>query len=673
MATKYLIGASIAALILGHGGFAFAAEADDGAAPVSEVVVTATRGTEGVLADRIGSSVTVITAQDMADRHVRVVSDVLRDVPGFAVSRLGAVGGLTQVRVRGTEANHVLTLIDGIEAADPFQGEFDFGGLLSDDVARIEILRGAQSALYGSDAVAGVINYITPSAQDAPGGRLRVEFGGQGTFGGSARYAAVHGPFDLVVNAGVQTTDGYVTQTLPGGRRKVGSELESFSGKLGYRVTETLTLRGVVRYANTHAETSNSSFGRGLVDSPGAYSDSANLTWFVGGDLKLLDGAWTHGLSFQGLDAERNGYSVGRRSGGNEGLRRKASYVTTYRLETGGLHHQLTGAVDWEKETYQNTSPASSGADTTRRSIRNVGLVAQYDLQIGDKAGVGGAVRHDDNDVFENATTWKAQGFYRFNEMIRVRAAGGTGIKNPSQIELFGFNATGPFPFRGNPNLKPEKSHGYEGGVDLSVRDGRVTLGATWFHATLKDEIFTYFGGAGLPSACLAPPAGTSTACNRTFDSIQKGIELFGTVEILPELTASGSYTDLSARENGLEEIRRAPHIGSANLTWKPLAGRATLNLNVRYNGRQLDSNFSGLDVPLPASLPHVKPATGANAGKVILPSFTLVNLSGSFDVNPHVEVFARVENLTKADYYEVFSFPTQPRAAYVGARVKFR
>jgi vitamin B12 transporter len=673
MPGKYFWSAGIAALLAAQSSAALAADKAGEGTPVSEVVVTATRASQGVDADKIGSSVTVISAQDLETRQVRIVSDVLRDVPGFAVSRSGGVGGFTQVRVRGTESNHVLTLIDGIEASDPFFGEFDFATLLADDVARIEILRGPQSALYGSDAIAGVINYITPSAQEAPGGRMRVEFGSEDTFGGAARYAGVVGPLDYVINAGVQRTSGYVEQTLPGGQRPVGSELQSFAAKAGYQVSETLKLRGVVRYTDTHAETASSSFGRGLIDSPGTYYDAKSLYYFLGADLALADGAWTHSASFQGVDADRDSYSARRRSGGDDGLRKKASYATSYRLQTGPLTHLLTGAVDWEKETYQNTSPLSSGADTTRRSIKDLGLVGQYDLQIGDHAGLGGAVRHDNNDFFKDATTWKAQGFYRFNDMIRVRAAAGTGIKNPSQTELFGFNATGPFPFRGNPNLKPEKSRGWEAGADLSVWDGRVSLGATYFHARLKDEIFTYFGGPGLPAACPAPPAGTSTTCNRAFDSTQTGVELFGTLKVLPDLALSGSYTDLTAKENGLQEIRRAPHIGSANLTWTPLAGRATVNLNVRYNGAQLDSNFSGIGItPLPAGLPHVKPATGANAGKVVLPAFTLVNLSASYDLTEHVELFGRVENLTKEDYYEVFSFPTQPRAAYVGARVKF-
>jgi vitamin B12 transporter len=663
-------GASLAALVAAL--LPAAAGAADADRPVEELVVTGTRAPEGVDPDKIGSSVTVITPQDFEDRQVRIVSDVLRDVPGFAVSRTGALGGQTQVRVRGTEGNHVLTLIDGIEADDPFLGEFDYATLLADDVARIEILRGPQSALYGSDPIGGVINYITPTAADDPGGQLRIEGGSEKTLGVAGRYAAVAGPVDYVLSGASQTTDGYVGQTLPGGARRLGSKLSSAAAKVGWQVSEQLQVRAVVRVTDTHAQINSSSFGRGQVDSPGSYFDATSFYGFLGADLSLLDGRWTHSLSVQGVSSDRDGFNARGRASGDQGVRRKGSYATTYKLETGDLTHRFTGAVDFEKETYENTSPASSGADLTRRSIRNTGFVGQYDLEIGDNAGVGAAVRYDDNEFFKNATTYKVQGFYRLNEMVRFRAAAGSGIKNPSQTELFGFNATGPFPFRGNPDLKPEKAHGWEAGADLTFLDGRVTLGATYFDQKLKDEIFTYFGGPGLPAACPTPPLGTSTTCNRTFESTQKGEELFGTAKLTDQLEISGAYTHLRARENGLEEIRRAPNIASANLTWRPLEGRATINLNVRYNGRQLDSNFSGINPPFPAGLSNVKAATGANAGKVVLASFTLVNLAVSYDLNDHLQVFGRVENLGDEDYYEVFGFPAQPRAAYGGVRVKF-
>jgi vitamin B12 transporter len=212
-------------------------------------------------------------------------------------------------------------------------------------------------------------------------------------------------------------------------------------------------------------------------------------------------------------------------------------------------------------------------------------------------------------------------------------------------------------------------------GADVAFWDGRITLGATYFDQTLEDEIFSASraGATALARAdCPVPPVGATTSCNRAFDSKQRGVELFGHVEIVQGLTLSGSYTDLDADENGVEEIRRASRIGSANLTWRPLDGRATLNLNVRHNGPQLDSNFTGIPTPFPAGLPDVKPGTGVNAGRVVLASYTLANLSGSFEVTEAIEVFGRVENLADEDYYEVFGFPTSPRAAYVGARLWF-
>jgi len=132
---RYLISASLLALLAASPHLAFAQDAKP--ATVDDLIVTSTRDIEGVAADKIGGSLTVITAQDFEDRQVRIVSDVLRDVPGVAVSRTGAVGSLTQVRIRGTEGNHVLTLIDGIKADDPFIGEFDYATLLADDVARV--------------------------------------------------------------------------------------------------------------------------------------------------------------------------------------------------------------------------------------------------------------------------------------------------------------------------------------------------------------------------------------------------------------------------------------------------------------------------------------------------------------------------------------------------------
>ena len=166
-----------------------------------EVVVTATRDARGAFADTLGSSFTILSQEDLEKRQTRYVSDILRDVPGVAVSRLG-FGGQTQVRMRGAEGNHTLVMIDGIEASDPFFGEFDFATLIADDVARVEVLRGQQSALYGSDAIGGVINYITLDGREAPGLRTRLEGGSFGTKEVSARFAGATETVDYALSGG---------------------------------------------------------------------------------------------------------------------------------------------------------------------------------------------------------------------------------------------------------------------------------------------------------------------------------------------------------------------------------------------------------------------------------------------------------------------------------------
>jgi vitamin B12 transporter len=248
------------------------------------------------------------------------------------------------------------------------------------------------------------------------------------------------------------------------------------------------------------------------------------------------------------------------------------------------------------------------------------------------------------------------QGFYRVTDMLRLRAAAGSGVKNPSQTELFGFNASA-FPFVGNPNLKPEKSEGWEVGGDLTFNEGRVRLGATYFDSRLKDEIFSVFGAP--LSLCarpgFPPPFSCSTTSNRATKSTQNGVELFANAQLSDAFSFDGAYTHLDAKENHVKEIRRPSTIASANLTWHAPDERGSATLTVRYNGDMTDSDFSAFP-----------PRT------VTLKSYTLVNLATSWSVTDHIEVFGRVENLADESYQEVYGFNAQGRAAYAGVRARF-
>ncbi len=683
----------------------FAQEADNGDESSDIIVVTASRSGDGVDRNLIGSSVTVIDTQQVEERETRIVSDVLRDVPGVAVSRAGAVGGLTQIRIRGTEGNHVLMFVDGIKASSPYQGEFDFGALIADDAARIEVLRGQQSALYGSDAIGGVINYTTLSGREAPGIRLRAEGGSFGTYNGTARVAGTVGDtFDYALSGSFFHTDGYPTAparsvsvgpdytspTAPG-IRDVGSESAAASAKFNWTPGDAFRLSGVLRYGRTKADLNDSSPWGGpvtigqipvitTVDSDGVHYKDESWSGLLRAELDTFDGIMTTAASAQFVDSRRDSYDPFPYSWsdyfGNKGTRYRGSLENTVRFGSERIKNVLTLAIDAEREEYRNLSPGTILSD--KHSFDTMGFVMQYNVAIDRRLSLGASVRIDKNDQFEDATTWHFDGSYLAPTGTRLHAAAGKGIKNPTATELFGYSP----PFVGNPLLQPEQSEGWEAGVDQSFGNGLVTIGATYFKSKLTNWI----------QSCSLN--GNSSVCNSGPISRQQGVELFGqarlgavridlaythldtpqtvTAVINPNNPVTGygagpSYSDpipvgydymtpgLVAATT-IQAVRRPENSASLNVSWVPENLPVSGTLTVRYNGKMKDYAFD----------------TYYNYVLVDMKAFTLVNLALRYKLNDNVEFYARAENLLDEDYQEIFSFNAPGRAVYGGVRLHF-
>lgn len=605
-----------------------------------QIVVTASRSGEGVKASQLGASVTVLDADAVDKRQTRVVSDILRDVPGVAVSH--AIGGLTQIRLRGSEANHALVLIDGIEASDPYNGEFDFDGFIADQDVKIEVLRGQQSSLYGSDAIGGVVHYITLSGAEAPGFIARAEGGSFDSYNGTARFAGVAGALDYVVSGGYYRTDG--TPTARNGVRDIGAEYYGANAKVAWSPTENFKLTAVARYSrnrddsNSTEQDSRSPLFGYIVDTPGGYSTKEAFYGLVRAEVTALEGRWTNALTGQFVDVTRKGFLSTGLDNGSNGRRYKGSFESSLRFGSDTIVHRLTAAVDVEREEFQNQSPFGFPG---RRNTDNLGVVGQYELVANDALTLGASIRRDENNRFADTTTWRVQGSYKLLSGTRIRAAYGTGVKNPGYFELYGF-LDGKY--IGNPNLKPEKSEGWEVGVEQTFVN--VTVGATYFDSRLKDEIFTTFPA----------PTFVATPTNRITQSKQHGVEAFVAIVPSPQIRFDFAYTYLKARENGTVEVRRPRHIGSANLSVASSDQRFTGTLTLRYNGVQQDVAFTD-----PSFVPV----------NVRLKDYTLVNLNAAYSVMPNLEVFGRIENLANEHYEEVFSYRTPGRTAYAGLRVK--
>lgn len=625
--------------------FAAALASTSALAQSDDIIVTATRA-GGLSRDVLGISASVIGPNDLEARQTRALSDVLRDVPGVAVSRAGGAGQLTQVRMRGAEANHTMVLIDGVEASDPFQGEFAFENLIADDVARVEVLRGPQSALYGAQAIGGVISYTTASGAEASGVRGRLEYGSFDSWNGAARVAGVADALDYAVSASASRTNG--TPSAVGGSRDLGADNEALAAKGVYSFSDHLRLKAVARYSRVKADVNSQDFNFPpgptygfVVDGDGAFK-TESLYGLARLEGETFAGRWSNALTVQGASADRDNYEFGARQTGDEGRRYKASYESVLTLGDDGLRHVITGAVDFRRETYLNTSPFLNAAQALRREADNTGVTLDYEMVAHDKLGLGAAVRHDSNELFDDSTTYRAQASYLFDTGARVHAAAGSGVTNPGYYDLFGFDPTS---FAGNPNLKPEKSEGWEAGAEQRFLGGSAWIDVTYFDATLENEIATNFVG----------PTFIASPVNLATKSPRRGVEVSGQAALGEQWRVAGSYTYLDAEQDGLEEVRRAPHIASLNVSWRSVGKRFGANLTVRYNGDAQDSNFTLTGGP-----------------RVTLPAFTLVNLGADYRLTEKLSLYGRVENLTDEDYQEIYTYASPGRAAYFGVKAGF-
>lgn len=603
------------------------------------ILVNANRSRDVLYAETYTGSATVIEARMLEQRQTRDIADILRDVPGVAVA---GVAGQTQIRLRGSEANHVLVLVDGIEVSDPFAGEFDIGTLQAEPGARMEVLRGAQSALYGPDAIGGVVAYESASGRSVPGFVARVEGGTDNTINGALRYGAAGESWDAALSAVVVSTDGQ--PNARGGTRDIGRDSYTLSGKGSVDVANGFALRAAARFIRTEGRfndqdfnPANPTFGL-VIDSPQTRFTNEAIYALVGARAEALEGRWTHDLSAQVAEVRRETFGPFGKASGSKGDRVKASYVSAFKL---AADHNLTFAADYEVEGFRNTTPGGF-AFTGRREIEQVGLVGEYRYG-GGAFDFSAALRHDFNDLFRDATTFRVGAGYRITGTTRLRAAAGSGVKNPGFFELYGF-VDGRF--IGNASLRPEKSTGWEVGLDQQLGDS-ASLAVTYFDSELEGEIFTTF----------PPPTFIATPANRTTTSQQRGVEVAVNARFGPQWSLAAAYSYLDAEENGVEEVRRPRHIASAALTWQAPGDAASASLVVRHNGETPDVAFTD-----PSFVPV----------RVRLDDYTLVNVNARARLTDQLSAFARVENLLGEDYEQVFSFVSPGRSAVVGIEARF-
>jgi vitamin B12 transporter len=595
------------------------------------IVVTASRAPEAK--DETPASITLIDATRIERLGAPLVIDLLRLSPSLAVSVSGPAGSLADVRIRGAEANHSLLFVEGIRANDPAAGNAPRFELLNADLAsRIEIVRGPQSALWGSEAIGGVVAVEGPAA--GSGGTLAdVEAGSFGTRRAAARSSIGSADRGLSFGIAGQRSDG----------------IDSFSGsgdRDGYR---NLSARaaGTYRLGDKFRLKASAFASRGMSEFDG-YDPTTFLRADTADRTRNRIAAARVAATYGAIDQTYATVSASLLGSGNRNLldgeevnRTRASRRTAA-IEGGHRigHHRFIAALESERERFHSRDSVYGGATDQDRSRAHHSLTAEWKMTDLGRLSTDLAVRRDIFSRFNDATTVRGGARLELGKGVALAANYGSGIAQPTFFDLFGFF---PGSFAGNPSLRPEKSRGGE--VSLRYASGPATAALTYYRQRLRGEIVDVF----------AFPL--STTVNGEGTSRRQGVEVeFGyTASEALRLSAAYSYLDASEPRGPdgtqLREQRRPRHGGSVALDGA--SGRLTYGASVAYSGAHLDTNFD------------VFPAQ-----RVRLNPYWLAGARVAYRLSPAIEAHIRIANAFDDQYQDVLGYRTEGRSIHGGFRL---
>jgi len=588
------------------------------------------------------NAVTVIDRQTLKNRAASTLSEIMRDVPGFSVSQVGVLGSQTQIRVRGSEANHLLVIIDGVEANDPSQSdEFSWGTMSAADIERIEIIRGPQSSIRGSDAVAGVVNIITRRA-DRSGFGVHADVGSWSTRNTGFNAGYQRDGFDFRLGANHVKSDG--ANIARQGQEDDGYKNTTFNLTTGLKMSDQFNMSLAARQSDgTNQFDADADFD-GIVEDQDRQSDFKNTTLRLEGNYSSADGNWQHKVAISRAKNDNTAFADGVM--GNRTASTKDQYQFIGNMILAGGDQTLSLLAEREEEDWMQRGEISWGIyDPNQDRERDTdSLAIEYRTFLTETLTLAASGRYDDNSEFDSAKTYRVEAVYQLSDQTRLRSVFGTAVKNPTFTERYGFYTN----FIGNPDLVPEESQSWEIGIDQTLKGSDFTVSLTVFEADLTNEIdgFVY-----------DPATFAYTSDNMTSDSERNGVEIsaMGNITDSLGLTAAYTYTD-SSDPDGTREVRRPRHTASANLAWQ-VRSNLQLNTNIQFTGDQTDVYFPPF--PEPSQV-------------VVMDSHTLVNLTLNYQASKDLDLYLKVENALDEEYEEVFGYQTLGRGTTVGMRYDF-
>lgn len=636
-----------------------AREARESAVPTMGQVVVSVTQTETPASDIGGNSVTVITAREIEERNTHTVLDLLKTVPGVFVTSNGGMGTTSSVFIRGADSKNTLVMLDGIILNDPSNANrsADLSDINLDQVERIEVVRGAMSVMYGSNATSGVINIITRKGTRDPEIHASVQGGSFGTWKTGGHASGTLDKLTYAVSGSYLTREGFSiadkdnSQIPQAGNtdEKDGYDNLTLSGNFGFEFNDNFNVSSTLRYVDSEVDLDDYEGGYSgdnissswvpdpvtgtwvntLVPNPDGPTDkrseSEQLAGQIGINNRFYNGRFESILSWKFNRNDRQAYDNDNLPWYDyKGESDEFSWQGNIDFDT----HVLSMGAEYFNETMESLSSGISEIDT-----HTLSYWLQDQFFYGENLVLIAGARLDDHNAFGRKTTFRISPSYDIPAThTRVKASFGTGFRSPSLFELYSVY--------GNPDLEPEKSRGWDLGVEQGVLNDRMTLGVTYWEMDFENRI----GYDWLISKYNQLEGDTET----------RGVEVFAAWTPLTDLSVNLSYTYTHTRDPEGNRLVRRP--------------RNQVGLTASY--RFLEKWQVGMDarwVDERAASPFALDKDGNPVGT--LDDYTVVNLSGSCDISDRVQIFARVENLFDEYYEEAFSYATPGLSGYVGLK----
>ena len=612
----------------------------------TEVVVTADREPEPI--SRTGSSISVVKGETLATSNPGSLVDALRTVPGLDISESGGPGSTTNIRLRGANTGQTLVMIDGIRINDPTaaSGDFDFAMFAPSAIERIEVLKGPQSALYGSDAMGGVVNIITKKGTGPAQFNVRTEAGSYGTVSTTGSMIGSQGPWSYAFTGGGQSSEGFSRYgyRIPAIEAKNPNlESDGFSrlggsARIGYDADGVRVETGIL------STLTRSNYDASGADAPFFKARRLLDQVWTKASVDTLDGRWTHSLNMFETQAVRSFSELSYPL-------KTSSTITDYTGNSVGAEYQSTlrmgtlGSLIYGAKTQHETADIfqtkfvptiAAYVPQVRGKQDTNSLFGLWQLPIGERLifTIGGRV--DDVVNVSRFETWRATAAYMISETgTKLHASAGTGAKAPTLFQLYSVNQ--------GASLAPEQSFGYDAGIDQSLFNGRATVSLTGFSNKFSNLIDFVSVGPGV-SCPVVNPLGCYFNVSRAETN---GLEVGSNIDILPGLVKfNAAYTYLHAVDlaTGLVLARRPKNLARFALTITPtdrwLIEPRVLTVSKRFSSAGQTSQVD---------------------------AYTRVDLYTEYKIDKNWKVFARGENILNKHYQEVFNFGTTGPAAYAG------